>query len=69
MVSHLEEITVRFPMESNQPAFSYIEKGKVKCVTYQGFTKELKHLLSSFLGIPSDGEERPIFTVLELIHL
>lgn len=44
-VFHLAELTTRFPMASDQPAFSYIEKGKVKCVTYQGFTKELKRLL------------------------
>ena len=44
-VFHLAELTTRFPMASDQPAFSYLEKGKVKCVTYQGFTKELKRLL------------------------
>ena len=44
-VHHLTELTSRFPMDDNKPAFSYIEKNKVKCVTYQGFTKELKHLL------------------------
>ena len=44
-IFHLAELTTRFPMASDQPAFSYLEKGKVKCVTYQGFTKELKRLL------------------------
>ena len=44
-VHHLYELVERFPMEDSQPAFSYIEKGKIKCVTYPGFTKELKRLL------------------------
>ena len=52
-VSHLAELTSKFPMDSHQPAFSYIEKGGVKCVTYQGFTKELKNLLSS-AGLKAD---------------
>ena len=44
-VFHLTELTTKFPVDSGKPAFSYIEKGKVKCITYQGFTKELKRLL------------------------
>lgn len=52
-VHHLTELTSRFPMEGNQPAFSYLEKGKIKCVTYQGFTKELKRLLC-LAGLKAD---------------
>ena len=44
-VHHISELVERFPMHGNQPAFSYMEKEKIKCVTYSGFTKELKRLL------------------------
>ena len=52
-VYHLTQLITRFPVEGNQPAFSYIEKGKMKCVTYQGFTKELKRLLC-LAGLKAD---------------
>ena len=52
-VYHLSQLLSRFPVDSNQPAFSYIEKNKVKCVTYQGFTKELKRLLC-LAGLKAD---------------
>ena len=44
-VYHLQELFHRFPLASSLPAFSYIENGKIKCITYEGFTKELKRLL------------------------
>ena len=37
----------RFDLPSNLPAFSYMEKSKIKCVTYTGFTKELRRLLDA----------------------
>ena len=45
-VYHLQELFTRFPVANSLPAFSYIEKGKIKCITYDGFTKELKRLLT-----------------------
>ena len=45
-VCHLKELFQRFPLSSSLPAFSYLEKGKLKCITYDGFTKELKRLLN-----------------------
>ena len=52
-VYHLQELFTRFPLASSLPAFSYIEKGKVKCTTYDGFTKELKRLLN-LAGLNAD---------------
>ena len=52
-VYHLDQLLSRYPVDSNQPTFSYIEKNKVKCVTYQGFTKELKRLLC-LAGLKAD---------------
>ena len=34
-VHHLTELVSRFPMDFTKPAFSYMENGKVKCVTYK----------------------------------
>ena len=52
-VHHLQELFTRFPMANSLPAFSYMEKGKIKCITYDGFTKELKRLLS-LSGLKAD---------------
>ena len=52
-VYHLKELFTRFPLENSLPAFSYIEKGKIKCITYEGFTKELRHLLN-LAGLKAD---------------
>ena len=52
-VHHLKELFTRFPLDSSLPAFSYTEKGRVKCITYDGFTKELKHLLN-LAGLKAD---------------
>ena len=44
-VFHLKKLfSVDLPMES--PAFSYVEHGRLKCITYDVFTKRLKTLLS-----------------------
>ena len=45
-VFHLQELFSRFPLDSSLPAFSYLENGRAKCITYDGFTKDLKHLLN-----------------------
>ena len=52
-VYQLQELFNRFPLESSLPAFSYIEKTKLKCITYDGFTKELKRLLN-LAGLKAD---------------
>ena len=52
-VYHLKELFTRFPLESSLPAFSYTEKGKIKCITYDGFTKELRKLLN-LAGLKAD---------------
>ena len=44
-VYHLERL-FQFDIPSDKPAFSFIENGIVKCVTYDMFTKKLKSLLN-----------------------
>ena len=46
-VYHMKELFTRFDLNGSFPAFSYIENGKVKCVTYEGFTKTLRRLLDA----------------------
>ena len=46
-VSHMKDLFSRFKIDTNLPAFSYVENSKVKCVTYDGFTKELRRLLDA----------------------
>ena len=46
-VHHMTELFTRFNLGSNLPAFSFVEKGRVKCVTYDGFTKTLRSLLDA----------------------
>ena len=46
-VYHLKELFSRFNLSDNLPAFSYVENGRVKCVTYDGFTKTLRSLLDA----------------------
>ena len=51
-VYHMKELFSRFDIDGNLPAFSYVENGKVNCVTYDGFTKTLRRLLDA-AGIKS----------------
>ena len=44
-VSHYSKLLVENPVSLTCPAFSYIEAGIVKCVTYKSFTVFLKSLL------------------------
>lgn len=46
-VFHMKELFARFQLDPSLPAFSYVEKNKVKCITYDGFTKELRRLLNA----------------------
>ena len=46
-VYHMKELFSRFNLAGNLPAFSYIERNKVRCVTYDGFTKTLRRLLDA----------------------
>ena len=46
-VYHMKLLFTKFDLPSHMPAFSYIERSKVKCVTYTGFTKELRRLLDA----------------------
>lgn len=46
-VFHMRELFTRFKLGEELPAFSYVENSKVKCVTYDGFTKELRRLLNA----------------------
>ena len=46
-VFHMRELFARFDLDGHLPAFSYVENCKVKCVTYDGFTKELRRLLNA----------------------
>ena len=52
-VHHLQELFQRFTLDSSLPAFSYMEKSKLKCITYDFFTKELKRLLTA-AGLKAD---------------
>ena len=52
-VHHLQELFNRFPLDSSLPAFSFMEGSKLKCITYDGFTKDLKRLLTS-AGLKAD---------------
>ena len=46
-VYHMKELFSRFNLSGNLPAFSFIERNQVKCVTYEGFTKTLRRLLDA----------------------
>lgn len=46
-VYHMRLLFQKFNLQADLPAFSYVEKNKVKCVTYTGFTKELRRLLDA----------------------
>ena len=46
-VYHMRELFTRFNLAGNLPAFSYVENSKVRCVTYDGFTKTLRRLLDA----------------------
>ena len=46
-VFHMKELFNRFHLNDSLPAFSYQERNSVKCVTYDGFTKELRRLLDA----------------------
>ena len=45
-VYHIQELFRRYPLSSSLPAFSYVERDQTKYITYEGFTKELKRLLT-----------------------
>ena len=45
-VSALTNLFEKNPLPVDSPAFSYLENGKVMCITYPLFTKRLKQLLS-----------------------
>ena len=46
-VFHMKELFNRFNLDDNLPAFSYKDNNRVKCITYDGFTKELRRLLNA----------------------
>ena len=46
-VFHMKQLFTSFDLPGNLPAFSYIERNQVKCVTYDGFTKTLRRLLDA----------------------
>ena len=46
-VYHMQQLFTKFNLPPNLPAFAYIEKSRVTCVTYAGFTKELRRLLDA----------------------
>ena len=46
-VFHMKTLFSRFSLNASLPAFSYQDKNTVKCVTYDGFTKELRRLLNA----------------------
>ena len=41
---HLKEL-INWDIDDDNPAFSFMEKGKISCVLYDTFTKRLKTLL------------------------
>ena len=45
-IFHLQKL-YEFDIPPNYPAFSYLENGRIKCVTYTQFTSNLKNLLNS----------------------
>ena len=51
-VFYMKQLFNRFNLPGDLPAFSYVEKNQVKCVTYDGFTKTLRRLLDA-AGIKS----------------
>ena len=44
-VFHLKKLFSTFILPDHMPAFSYIKRGRVMCVTYAKFTKDLRSLL------------------------
>ena len=46
-VFHMKELFQRFELDGHHPAFSYRQNSQVRCVTYDGFTKELRRLLNA----------------------
>ena len=44
---HIKKLFDDFNLDDTLPAFSYLECGKVHCVTYGSFTKRLKQLLDA----------------------
>ena len=46
-VFHMKALFTRFSLNENHPAFSYQDNNTVKCITYDGFTKELRRLLNA----------------------
>ena len=44
-VFHLKKLFSTFSLPDHMPAFSYIKRGRIMCVTYSKFTKDLRKLL------------------------
>ena len=44
-VIHYSKLVAENPVPDNYPAFSFLENGVTKCVTYNSFTRHLKNLL------------------------
>ena len=44
-VFHLKLLYTKFNLSEHLPAFSFVKKGKVQCVTYDKFTTDLRKLL------------------------
>ena len=44
-VFHLKKLFSSFNLPDHMPAFSYVKKGRILCVTYAKFTKDLRNLL------------------------
>ena len=53
-VYHYQKLVHENPVQRTCPAFSFLEKGVVKCVTYQSFTAFLKVLLTKIGLNPKD---------------
>ena len=53
-VTHYEKLILENPVPGKYPAFSFLEKGKIKCVSHKSFTTYLKQLLSKIGLNPDD---------------
>ena len=53
-VFHYSKLVNEHAVPANMPAFSYIDSGKLKCVTYRSFTQFLKRLLTQIGLNPDD---------------
>ena len=53
-VFHYSKLVNEHAVPANMSAFSYIDSGKIKCVTYRSFTQFLKRLLTQIGLNPDD---------------